>query len=62
MKASHSFQDNGDRLIVSHKDHGGLRLRLIKQLGRRSYRIDFFLSADEVVLFKEALNQVEKVK
>ena len=55
MQKQHAFQDTNRTLVLSHKDHGGARIRIIKHNHPQSEVIDFHLTKEELDQFKRAL-------
>ena len=55
MQKQHAFQDTNKTLVLSHKDHGGARIRIVKHNHPQSEVIDFHLTKDELAEFKKAI-------
>lgn len=55
MQRQHAFQDVNKTLILSHKDHGGARIRIVKHNHPNSEVVDFHLTKEEMGMFERAV-------
>ena len=47
MQKQHAFHDTNKTMILSHKDHGGVRIRIVAHNHPNSEIIDFHLTEEE---------------
>ena len=55
MQKQHAFQDTNKTLVLSHKDHGGARIRIVKHNHPNSEVVDFHLTQEEMGMFETAI-------
>ena len=55
MQKQHAFHDTNKTLVLSHKDHGGVRIRIVKHNHPDSEKMDFHLTKEELELFRKAI-------